>query len=513
MIRAMALLFFSLAALRAAGAQETPIAVEPADLMKRDDLVGKLVSVDDRIRFFQNHPRVGYDELYLRRTPVPVRLPESLRPSTPPRNPAAIVRGRLTRDGTRLYLDAEAVELQPADLERLDKAVAALPARDFERRREWSRWAAARAKDFGDTPLAARAKAVEAEALRIEADDRRGTVDAPREWLTLARQGRKQGVAEPAPSALAHRAFRAMLASAARPADLEALRADVEELFPSAATDAAGAGSIAGALAERYEQDPAAAYRAASPEERKGLDRRLWADVVQRLLEARVAGDVRSALQAVDDATRLVPERPALAAKLVEQARRIARERMDGLRMADVKTIGELLRERANDPAAELAFYRDWLQHRRDRLGDADAEGPIALAADYEALLNDAESARQLLERARKIAPDSELVVEAFKLRGYRREGDEWVKDAPAVAAGTDAPPPSDEGQGLRGKTPAEVRAALGVGPDGRSVVATRGRTVLQWTFDGPRQRRYVNFLHLPGSASPRVTSDFFLPR
>jgi hypothetical protein len=199
--------------------------------------------------------------------------------------------------------------------------------------------------------------------------------------------------------------------------------------------------------------------------------------------------------------------------KLVEQAHRIAQEGIDGLRLADVKAVGELLRDRAKDPGAEVEFYRDWLQRRRDRLGDADAEGPVALAEQYEALLNDQEAARQLLERAWKIAPGSDFVAEAFKIRGFRREGDDWVKGVQAVAADAGAAAPSEEEQGLLGKTPAEVRAALGVGPNSRAVVATKGRTVLQWIFDGPRQRRYVNFLHLPGSTSPRVTSDFFLPR
>lgn len=491
--------------------QETPIRVEPAELMKREDLVGKLVTVDDRIRFFQNHPRVGYDELYLRRTPIAVRLPESLRPASPPRSPSVVVQGRLTREGSRLYIDAAAIELQPPDLERFDKAVAALPARDHEARRGWARWAAGRARDFSDEPLAARAKVVEADALRIEADARRSTVDAPREWLDLARQGRKQGVAEPAPSALAHRAFRALLATAAKPSDLQALKDEVEALFPSAPDDVRTTASIPGAVVEQYDHDASAAYREATPDVRKALDRRLWADVVQKLLEARVAGDVQSALKVVDEAASLLPDRPELASKLTEQARLRAREGLDALRLADVKAVGALLRERANDQGAEVELYRDWLQHRRDRLSDADAEGPIALAAQYESLLNDAESARLLLERSWKIAPGTPPITEAFKIRGYRRQGDGWVKDvSPAVV---DAGPVLDDDKGLRGKTPAEVRATLGVGPNSTAVVATKGRVVLQWILDGPKQRRYINFAHLPGHASPRVTSDYFLPK
>ncbi|AMV39506.1 hypothetical protein [Planctomyces sp. SH-PL62] len=498
-------------AIRANG-QEAVTAVEPADLTRRDDLVGKLVLVDDRIRFFQNHPRVGYDELYLKRTPLAFRLPEELRPDTPPRNPAVVVQGRLVREGSRLYVDVTGLNLQPADLERLDKAVAALSARDFAQRREWGRWAAKRARDFGDGALGARAKAVEAEALRIEADGSRGTVDAADEWLTLAKQGRKQGVAEPDPSALAHRAFRSMLGSAKSPAELEKLKGEVEGFFPDAARPVSGPVGAVAALRARYDQDPAATYRAAPAELRKPLDRELWSDVVEKWLSVQVAQDVPSALRVVDQAAALVPDRPELAARLIDQVRTRAQATLPSLRLSDVKTIGALLTDRAKEPGAAIDFYRDWLKARRDRLSETDAEGPIALAALYDELLHDSDQARELLERAWKIAPGSNEVTEAFKLRGYRRAGDEWIKDSPNLQAAA-TPPPVEGEQGLRGKTPAEVRAVMGLEPSSKTIVATKGRVILQWVFVETRQRRYVNFLYVPGSQNPRVASDFFLPR
>ena len=93
-------------------------------------------------------------------------------------------------------------ELQPepppakrveANLERLDKGVGALAARDFENRKAWAKWAEKRAVDFKDDALRKRAREVEAEALRIEAEARRVTVDAPDEWLRLAEEARRTG--------------------------------------------------------------------------------------------------------------------------------------------------------------------------------------------------------------------------------------------------------------------------------------------------------------------------------
>ena len=66
-------------------AQNEPVVVEASDLDRRADLVGKVVSVDDRVRFYQFHPGQGYDELRLKRTDVVFRLPPPLRPESSPR--------------------------------------------------------------------------------------------------------------------------------------------------------------------------------------------------------------------------------------------------------------------------------------------------------------------------------------------------------------------------------------------------------------------------------------------
>ena len=59
-------------------AQTEPIAVDAAELGRRADLVGKIVVVDDRVRFYQYHAGRGYDELYLKRTNVVFRLPAAV---------------------------------------------------------------------------------------------------------------------------------------------------------------------------------------------------------------------------------------------------------------------------------------------------------------------------------------------------------------------------------------------------------------------------------------------------
>ena len=73
-------------------------------------------------------------------------------------------------DGRQLYVDVATMEMMPADLDRLNREVKRLAPGDSAGRGRLSEWAARRAKDFGDEPLAARAREVETEGLLIEAD-------------------------------------------------------------------------------------------------------------------------------------------------------------------------------------------------------------------------------------------------------------------------------------------------------------------------------------------------------
>src|SRR5262249_43054986 len=88
-------------------AQEPPAATtaEPRDLGKRRDLIGKEISVDDRVGVFLLHPGHDIDEVTLRRTPVVFRLPPRLRYRQSPGAPAARLQGILRREGGKLYCD------------------------------------------------------------------------------------------------------------------------------------------------------------------------------------------------------------------------------------------------------------------------------------------------------------------------------------------------------------------------------------------------------------------------
>ena len=90
---------------------------------------------------------------------------------------------------------------------------------------------------------------------------------------------------------------------------------------------------------------------------------------------------------------------------------------------------------------------REWLEIRKSRLSDTDAEGPLELASHYEEMLGDTVTAVELLRKAWRIDPNSKEIAEAFRIRGFRKVRDEWVLAGPE---------PAGRGR-IPGRTPADL--------------------------------------------------------
>lgn len=513
----------------AASAQtEAPVIVEPGALVRRPDLIGKEVVVEDRVRFFQFHPGQGNDELYLKRCPdVTFALPPALRPQQT-QAPAVRVRGTLSREGQRLRVEVTALDMLPADIDRLNTAVAALPRADAEGRSAWGTWAEARAQAFQDEPLRRRAREVLGDAVRAEAERPPRGADPASFFLGLAERARQRQVAEPEPSALAHRGFRAALTTARTAAELTALTTRIEQFLPDARKPGdPGESPEVARWRQPYANDPADAYRAASPAVRSALDRRLWVDATRARIERQVAEEPGSILGRAEEAATLLPDRPEVATTLLEKGLASQARDVAGLKRSEVDSLARLYRERLNQPEKARDLYRTWLDEQLAHgLSDRDAEGRLALAGQYEELLDDRTTALTLLRKAWEIDPQSPEVADAFRRRGYRRVGDEWVEarasrptpDAPGETASE--PGRSDEDRpigrregSLLGATPDEVRGFLGGRPNHRNWCATQGQVTEQWVYIEPRRSQYVTFIRRSGELHPRVVSYYSVPR
>src|SRR5207245_585722 len=132
------------------------------------------------------------------------------------------------------------------------------------------------------------------------------------------------------------------------------------------------------------------------------------------------------------------------------------------LRQSEVDALAKVYRDRLHQPERAQALYRAWLDDQRNRrLSPRDAEGRIALAEQYENLLDDRTTAVALLRAAWSIDPQSREVADAFRSRGFRKLNGAWVEPGKSstVAAPPAQPGLADDGKG--GAAAVEIERAV----------------------------------------------------
>ncbi|WZO96904.1 hypothetical protein EP7_003911 [Isosphaeraceae bacterium EP7] len=490
------------------------VEVDAGELTKREDLVGKEVIVDDRLVYFQEHKGRGYDEITLKRTPALIRLPRRLRPAQQPNVKTIRLNGTLGHEGGRWTIDVLSWEGLPSEIERIDKAVGALPPGDFEGRVRWGQWAERRGLAYHDDALVGRGRELAIEALRIEAEQ--PASDKPARWLALARSAKERGIEEPEPSSLAHRAFRDLLERAKSAEAVAPLPDRIAEFLPSSREPRPDALTAWDAL---YRRDPEKAYRSASLEARRLLDRRLMADALQRGFELSLKENPSEGLKLADRADEKLPDRPDVAAGLRLKGIDSISNELGTLRQEEVQSLANRLRVDLKDPDRARKLLKDWLDERRShRLGSSDSEGRTLLASLYESMLGDRKTASDLLHEAASIDPESKTVADAFRRLGYLKVDGRWTTTRGADGRSEKLPStpgsPADGPGDLiaRGMTRSQVMTKLGGKPDRVVRNATQGQVLEQWIYRGERRSQIVNFVQRPGVPQPTVLEYYSVP-
>lgn len=501
-------------AIVAASLAAGPDFVEPSELSKRPELVGREVVVDDRIRYFLESKRgQGYDELMLKRTDVPFLLPTRLKFGRSPSEPNARVQGTLKLVDGRLSVEVSAIELLSNDMDRLDRELKKLRPDDWKGQRGWALWAERRGKELNDAKLEARGVKLEGEALWLEAS----RPDADNLGLAARSSGRP--IPEAVRNALAHRGFRDRFAKATSVDDFEALARQVEAVLPKASDPKLGSVEVEPSVLDAYAKEPAEAYRDAPAEARASLDRRLLADAIQRSLEKQLEVRPIDAARLAEAARERLPDRPALVDRLGRQGLAEAEARVASMRQSEVEELAARFRERGEEDRA-TRLIRSWLDDRRkNRVSSSDADGRILLASTYDKLLGDRSSAAELLREALAIDPQSKAAVDAFLRMGYRKGDAGWYD--PNSARATHAPNPegganargnaasAEPADTLKGLTRAQVRSRLGGKPDVVVRSASQGRCVEQWIYKNGKGTQVVRFVYQPGTTEPRASAYY----
>jgi hypothetical protein len=492
-----------------------PDFVEPADLLRRPELVGREVVIDDRVRYFLESKRgQGYDQLLFKRTDAVFRLPARLKFSRPPSEVNARILGGLKAEDGRWVVEVSAIEMLPGDMERLETELGRLRKEDHAGRRKWALWAEKRGKELSEPKLEARGVALETEALWLEAA--RPDADA----LALFARSTSRPIPDAVRNALAHRGFRDQFARSSTVAELDALVHQIETTIPTSTNPKGSAGPAADPdTLKGYAREPGETYREASQEVRAWFDRKLLADVMQRSLEKQVEALPADAAKLTELARMRLPDRPELADRLASQALIEAEGRVASMRQSEVEELARTFRDRGEEARART-LIRNWLADRRkNRLSVSDSEGRILLASNYDRMLGDRATAAELLREAQVIEPSSKAVADAFLRMGYRKGEAGWYDPDSAAsdpAKGSDlvvkADPGMDSrepGESLRGLTRAQVRSRLGGKPDQIIRSASQGRCVEQWIYKNGKGTQVVRFVFEPTTTEPRASAYY----
>lgn len=491
-----------------AAVQDPPL-IEAPDLAKRPDLIGKQIKVEARVALYQVHPGRGFDEIMLKQSEVPLRLPPHLSFPKAPDKYNISAKGVLTREAGGLFVAVQSLELIETDRARLERWLTLLPPGEIDRRRDFARWAARRAHIYKDESLAARAKEIDGDIIVLEAA--RPELQKPDATLALVTRAREAGrPAEPTPTSWAHRALHALAKAAKSADDLAKAASEIERFLPKSSDPALSRNIDLAAWNDRYEADPEGTYVQASSEIQVALDRKLLADTLARAFEARAAADPAKAIELAADAHTALPDRPELATKLLDLGLKSSASRVGSLRQSEMLAlVGKY--NQAGRTEEGRAVIRAWLDdQRKNKLGRNDADGRIALADQFRNLLGDTASAISLLNEAYALDNSSKEVADAFRRLGYRFDGQSWV-DARSATATQEETKGADRSDPLIGLTLAEILSQRGK-PNTRSVAITQGSLHIQWNYNLPRGGvECFDFVQRPGS--PAVVESRYVVR
>ena len=506
-------LIFSIAGMAHSGpvvVADEPVFVEPAELAKRPDLVGHEVIVDDRIRYFLESKRgQGYDELILKRTEIPCHLLAGSRFARPPSEPNAVIRGTLKAVDGRLVIEVFTLSLQPNDIERLDHEIRGFRPDNFAELRKWAGWAERRGRELNDPKLEAKGVGLETDACWIEAHQPGG------DPIAVADRAAARPVPQEIREAIYHLGFRQAEAQATTPATLDDLARRFEKLFPRSIEPRSGPVEEV-----KPDDDPAVVYRAASDFDRARLNRQLYADLMEKSLNARLVADPTQGMSLVEEASRILPDRPAIAERFRRRGLAEAENKVVAMRQSEVEDLARTFRESGQPDRARKAL-EEWLTDRRKhRLSAIDAEGRVLLAANYEKLLGDRVTAGQLLVEAEQIDPGLPAINDAYLRLGFRHGDSGWFDPTIAATArpgsaveARSVPGPSEPENVLRGLTQSQARSRMGGKPDQMVRSATQGITVEQWIYRTGKNDQYILFRIDPTTGEPRVTASYTVPQ
>lgn len=527
-------------------AQATPKTLPrvSADQMHKPEWLNKEIEIEDRVSEFIKHGS-KYDEISIKGSPVPVKLPPQMRLDRPSPLPRGRFTGRVIKIGKLYEFMVTTMEFLPSEREELAQKTAKLSPTDSQKRLDLASWADAVAARYKDNELKSAASKLRDEAYKIMGTATDDPGAQPGSAAISAARESKKNHGDPANiAALAHVGLQKALKKVNDQAGLESLSKEVAELLPDSTRQQPG--KLKPELKTNYDKDPLKTYLEAMPADRRLLDRSVMVDTLQKGLMAAVVNHPDQLENLIVTAKRLVPEKPEMADTIRDQGLLKLVDNASKLHRDDLIKLVNQVRDKFGQAELARNLARKWLDNRQaTQLADGDAEGRFSLAQDYLALLGDKRSAAALLRECLTIDPDLQKAAKLLADLGWRKEGDRWIDpddsvESTAVATKGNAPPkpgeempnlpggrlanrpgenpappqprqpPASGGdpQNLVGLSQAQITARFGV-PEFKTRVATQGQIQEHWYFDTPGGCQVVQFLKKSVRSEPAVKAVY----
>lgn len=227
---------------------------------------------------------------------------------------------------------------------------------------------------------------------------------------------------------------------------------------------------------------PLAYYQAAPESLRPFLHRLLYQQIMLQSIEKKAAPDGKNGREIAEEVELRIPELNSVAAKYrqMEQVWRISH--VVELPREEVLALQKELAEEGREEEGDQVFKR-WFKQLEIELEAKGAEGLAELASAYEDLLDDSETAVQLLLKAERIKPGISYISDRLEAYGYRQINGSWKR---ADEAGPDRSSPIEiamrQGRVIRGMTSQQVQKTLGV-PDRVTRVMTSRSVIEYWVY------------------------------
>lgn len=462
----------------------------------RTKFLGRATTVEGRLTSF------GKNLIRLRKCDIPFRTSEQI-PTVPGLPKFLELTGQLTLEEGRYVFNVASYKELDSDLDIFEERRKGIREKKPSSWYQLADWAHSRGKFYNDTPLLEKAESAYLKGVEIE----RGETPADRgqHLLKLAAKAKGFELPESLRLSLVHEACYEYMQQAAKQTkseELEELAGTLDRLLPDCQTPLKGDHSK---LLASYRRDPVGVYDKAAEEDRLVIHRMLYADIVRRSIETKLAADGSNGFEVAELLDDRVPEFHDVAEKLRDQtlAKR-ATEVQQRTRSEVLKLAADYRARKQEAPARQV--IESWLTLRQRKLEPDDIEATIYLAEDYRTLLQSHDAANRLLLAAAKRRPESTELQERLQRAGFRQKDGVWLSAKELTGRAEDpAERAAREGRIEPGMTGSMVRRSLG---EPRSIgrAASNGQISEVWSYgQGGQMRLTIQLSKRPQQQELRV--------